>query len=66
MVFSFLCSFSCLMVFHLFALVNVVVNQKASTEADVMSKIDGVLKHAPDNIDARDRRKICHKRDWIL
>ena len=39
MVFSFLCSFSCLMAFHLFALVNVVVNQKASTEADVMSKL---------------------------
>ena len=46
--------------FHFFALASVVVNQKASTEADVMSKIeiDRVLKYAPDEIDARDRGKI--------
>ena len=41
--------------FHFFVLANVVVNQKASTEADVMNKTetDGVLKYA-----ARDRGKI--------
>ena len=46
--------------FHFFAQASVVVNQKASTEADVMSKIeiDGVLKYAPDEIGARDRGKI--------
>ena len=46
--------------FHFFVLANVVVNQKASTEADVMSKIeiDRVLKYAPDEIGARDRGKI--------
>ena len=38
------------MVFHFFVLASVVVNEKASTEADVMSKTDGVLKHDPDKI----------------
>ena len=52
--------FSFIDLFHFFALASVVVNQKASTEADVMSKIeiDRVLKYAPDEIDARDRGKI--------
>ena len=38
--------FSCNGLFYLLALVRFVVNQKASTEADVVSKIEGVLKHA--------------------
>ena len=46
--------------FHFSVLASVVVNQKASTEAYVISKIEigGVLKYAPDKIGARDRRKI--------
>ena len=46
--------FSFIDLFHFFVLASVVVNQKASTEADVMSKIeiDGVLKYAPDEIGA--------------
>ena len=49
--------------FHFFVLASVVVNQKASTEADVMSKIeiDGTLKPAPDKIGARDRGMIYDK-----
>ena len=59
-VFSFLRFFSLIDVFHFFVLARIVVNQKASTEADVTSKIeiDGVLKYAPDEIWARDRRNI--------
>ena len=46
--------------FHFFVLASVVVNQKARTEADVMSKIeiDSILKYAPDKIGARDRGMI--------
>ena len=49
--------------FHFFVLASVVVNQKASTEADVISKIeiDGVLKYDPDKIRTRDRGKIYNK-----
>ena len=49
--------------FHFFVLASVVVNQKASTEADVISKIeiDGVLRYAPDKTGARDRGKIYDK-----
>ena len=48
---------------HFFLLYSVVANQKASTKADVMSKIeiDGILKYAPDKIVARDRGKIYDK-----
>ena len=43
--------------FHFFVLASIAVNQKASTEADVMSKIesDGILKYAPDKVGTRDR-----------
>ena len=46
--------------FHFFVLASVVVNQKATTEADVMSKIeiDGILKYA---LGARDRGNIYDK-----
>ena len=56
-------SFSFNDLFHFFVLASVVVNQKASTEADVMSKIeiDGVLKYAPNEIGAWDRGKIYDK-----
>ena len=36
--------------FHLSVLASVAVNQKTSTEADVMSKIDGVLKNTPEKL----------------
>ena len=51
------------MMFHFSVLASVVVNQKTSTEADIMSKteIDGVLKYAPDKIGVRDRGKIYGK-----
>ena len=51
--------FSFIDLFHFFVLASVAVNQKASTEADVMSKIeiDGILKYAPYKIGARDRGK---------
>ena len=53
-VFSVLRFFSFIDLFHFFVLASVVVNQKTSAEADVMSKIetDGVLKYAPDEIGA--------------
>ena len=67
MVFRFIyfCYFNGLL--HLIVLASVVVNQKASTEADVRTNIDGVLKHAPDKIGARGG-KIYHKdkRDRIF
>ena len=49
--------------FHFFVLASVVVNQKASTEADVISKIeiDRVLKYDPDKIGTRDHGKIYNK-----
>ena len=52
--------------FHFFVLANVVVNQKAKTEADVTCKIeiDGILKYAPYKIVARDRGKI-HDNDKL-
>ena len=55
--------FSSIDLFHIFVLASIVVNQKASTEADAMSniEIDGVLKYAPDEIGARDRGKIYDK-----
>ena len=59
-VFSFLLSFSFVDLLHFFVLTNIVVNQEASTEAGVMSKMElvGVLKYAPDEIGAQDRGKI--------
>ena len=62
-VFSFLHFFSFIDLFCFFVLASVVVNQKATTEADVMSKIDldGVLKYAPDEIGAWDRGRIYGK-----
>ena len=61
-VFSFLHFFSFNDLFHFFVLA-CVVNQKASGEADVMSKIeiDGILKYAPDKIGAPDCEKIYDK-----
>ena len=55
--------FSSIDLFHIFVLASIVVNQKASTEADVMSKIevDGILKYSPDKISARDGGKIYDK-----
>ena len=55
--------FSFIDLFHFFVLVSVVVNKKASTEEDVMSKIkiDGVLKYIPDEIGASERGKIYDK-----
>ena len=49
-VLSFLRFFSLIDLFQFFVPASVVVNQKASTEADVMSKIEilGVLKYASD------------------
>ena len=54
LVFSFLHFFSFIDLFHFFVLASIFVNQEASTEAYVMSKIeiDGVLKYAPDEIGA--------------
>ena len=56
--------------FYFFVLASVVVNQKGSTEADVMSKIeiDGVLKYVSDKIGARDRGRIYDndKLDYIF
>ena len=46
------------MMFRVFFLASVVVNQNASTKADVESKIDKVLKHASDKIAARGCGKI--------
>ena len=62
-VFSFLRFFSFNNLFHFFVLANVGVNQKANTEADVMSKIeiDGILKYTPDKTGARHRGKIYDK-----
>ena len=53
-VFSLLRFFSFIDLFHYFVLASVVVNQKTSTEADVVSKIeiDRLLKFAPDEIGA--------------
>ena len=61
--FSFLRFFSFIDLLHFFVIASVVVNQKASSEADVMSKIenDGVLKYVPDEIGAWDRGKIYEK-----
>ena len=66
MVFCF-CFFS-LMVFHLFALTSIAVNQKASNDADVMNKINGVLKHASNKTGAQSCAKIYQKdkRGWIF
>ena len=62
-VFSFLPFFSFNNLFNFFVLASVVVNQNASTEADVMSKteIGWVLKYATDEIGAWDREKIYDK-----
>ena len=49
--------------FHFFVLASIVVNHKASTETDVMSRteIDGILRYAPDKIGAQDHGKIYDK-----
>ena len=58
-VLSFLRFFSFIDLFQFFVPASVVVNRKASTEADVMSKIEilGVLKYASDET-AQDSGKI--------
>ena len=43
--------------FLLFVLASVVANHKTATEADVLNKIAGTLKYAPDEIGAGDRGK---------
>ena len=43
--------------FLLFVLASVVASHKAATEADVLNKIAGVLKYAPDKIGAGGRGK---------
>ena len=55
--------FSFIDLFHFFVLASVVVNQKATTKADVISniEIDRVLKHVPDEIGAWKRGKIYDK-----
>ena len=55
--FSFTRVFHFLMIFLLFALASVVGNHKAATEADVLNKIAGILKYAPDKIGAGGRGK---------
>ena len=49
--------------FQFSVLASVVINQKASTEADVMSKIEmgGILKYAPHKICAQNRGKVYDK-----
>ena len=49
--------------FHFFVLASIAVNHKASTETDVMSRIeiDGILRYAPDKIGAQDHGKIYDK-----
>ena len=59
MLFCF-CFFS-LMVFHLFVLTSITVNQKPSNDADVMNKINGVLKHASNKTGAQSCGKIYRK-----
>ena len=58
--------FSLLIVFHLFLLGTVVINQKASTEADVISRTDGVLKHAPDKIGVPGRERFIIKTNKVV
>ena len=55
--------FSFIDLFHFFVLASVVVNQKATTKADVISniEIDRVLKYVPDEIGAWKRGKIYDK-----
>ena len=55
--FSFTRVFHFLMIFLLFVLASVVANHKAATEADVLNKIAGILKYAPDKIGAGGRGK---------
>ena len=45
------------MIFLLFVLASVVPNHKTATEADVLNKIAGILKYAPDKIDEEVRGK---------
>ena len=40
------------LLFLLFVLASIVTNHKAATEADVLNKIAGILKYAPDKIGA--------------
>ena len=56
------------MIFLLFALASVVGNHKAATEADVLNKIAGILKYAPDKIGAGGRGKTGDndKWDWMF
>ena len=63
LIFSFLRFLSFNDLFHFFVLASVVINQKASTEAEIMSKIemDIILKYAPDKIGAQNRGKVNDK-----
>ena len=45
------------MIFLLFVLASVVANHKTATEADVLNKIAGILKYAPDKIGEEVRGK---------
>ena len=56
------------MIFLLFALASGVGNHKAATEADVLNKIAGILKYAPDKIGAGGRGKTGDndKWDWMF
>ena len=62
-IFSFLRFLSFNDLFHFFVLASVVINQKASTEAEIMSKIemDIILKYAPDKIGAQNCGKVNDK-----
>ena len=63
LIFSFLRFLSFNDLFHFFVLASVVINQKASTEAEIMSKIEMniILKYAPDKIGAQNRGKVNDK-----
>ena len=50
--------------FLLFVLASVVANHKTATGADVLNKIAGVLKYAPDKIGAGCRGKTADNDEW--
>ena len=50
--------------FLLFVLASVLANHKTATEADVLNKIAGVLKYAPDKIGAGGHEKTADNDEW--
>ena len=50
--------------FLLFVLASVLANHKTATEADVLNKIAGVLKYAPDKIGAGGCEKTADNDEW--